>query len=118
MVTLSAPAETQLKDLMEKQGESGLALRVFVSSGGCSGFQYGMALDTSVQEGDEIYEHGDIKVVIDEFSVQYLEGSEIDYVDGLMGAGFTVYNPNAVSTCGCGSSFQTSEAEGQAQQCH
>ena len=118
MVTLSTPAETQLKELIENQDEPELALRVFVSSGGCSGFQYGMALDNSVQEGDEIFEHGDIKVVIDEYSVQYLEGSEIDYVDGLMGAGFTVHNPNAVSTCGCGTSFQTSGEEGHSQQCH
>ena len=118
MVTISAPAETQLKDLIEKQDEPDLALRVFVSAGGCSGFQYGMALDNSVQEGDEIFEHGDLKVVVDEFSVQYLEGSEIDYVEGLMGAGFTVHNPNAVSTCGCGHSFHTSDEQGQSQQCH
>jgi iron-sulfur cluster assembly protein len=118
MITLTTNATEQLKTLIEKQAEPETALRVFVSPGGCSGFQYGMALDTTVQDGDEVFEQDGIKVVVDEYSVQYLEGAEIDYVDGLMGAGFTVYNPNAVSSCGCGHSFQTADHAGQAQKCH
>jgi iron-sulfur cluster assembly protein len=118
MISLTATAVEQLKQLIEKQGDEKTALRVFVSPGGCSGFQYGMALDTETQEGDEVLEQDGIRVYVDEYSVNYLDGAEIDYVDGLMGAGFTVYNPNAVSTCGCGHSFQTADHAGQAQQCH
>lgn len=118
MVTLTSAAVEQLKQLIEKQNEEGTALRVFVSPGGCSGFQYGMALDNVLQDGDEVFDQDGIKLFIDEYSINYLEGAEIDFVDGLMGAGFTVYNPNAVSSCGCGHSFQTADHAGQAQQCH
>src|SRR5258708_14449935 len=113
MISLTSNATDQLKQLIEKQSDPNTALRVFVSPGGCSGFQYGMALDTAVQEGDEILERDGIRVVIDEYSISHLEGAEIDYVDGLMGAAFTVYNPNAVSSCGCGHSFHTADASGQ-----
>lgn len=118
MISMTASATEQLKQLIEKQGDADTALRVFVSPGGCSGFQYGMALDNALQEGDQVIDNDGIKLVIDEYSIDYLDGAEIDYVDGLMGAGFTVYNPNAVSTCGCGHSFQTADHAGQAQQCH
>jgi iron-sulfur cluster assembly protein len=117
-VTLTEPARAQLSQLIEKQGEPDLALRVFVSPGGCSGFQYGMALDSAIQADDKVFDQGGLKVVIDEFSLTYLRGAEIDYVDGLMGAGFTVYNPNAVSSCSCGHSFDTAEGEGQPRRCH
>lgn len=117
MISLTSNATDQLKQLIQKQADPNTALRVFVSPGGCSGFQYGMALDTAVQEGDEILQHDGIRVVVDEYSVGYLEGAEIDYVEGLMGAGFTVYNPNAVSSCGCGHSFQTADHAGVAQKC-
>jgi iron-sulfur cluster assembly protein len=118
MISMTTAAVEQLKQLIEKQGDPATALRVFVSPGGCSGFQYGMALDTQLQDGDEVIELEGIKVMVDEYSINYLDGAEIDYVDGLMGAGFTVYNPNAVSTCGCGHSFQTADHAGQAQKCH
>jgi iron-sulfur cluster assembly protein len=118
MISLTSNATEQLKQLIEKQDDPATALRVFVSPGGCSGFQYGMALDTAVQDGDEVLEAEGIRVLVDEYSMTYLEGAEIDYVDGLMGAGFTVYNPNAVSSCGCGHSFQTADHAGQAQKCH
>lgn len=118
MVTLTSAAVEQLKQLIEKQNEEGTALRVFVSPGGCSGFQYGMALDNALQDGDQVFDQDGIKLYIDEYSINYLEGAEIDYVDGLMGAGFTVYNPNAVSSCGCGHSFQTADHAGEAQRCH
>ncbi|HEV2235643.1 MAG TPA: iron-sulfur cluster assembly accessory protein, partial [Ktedonobacterales bacterium] len=91
-------------------------LRVFVAGGGCSGLQYGMTLDER-QEGDTVVELGGVRVVVDEMSAQYLAGSEIDYVDSLMGAGFTVNNPNAVSTCGCGHSFKTAGDTGEARAC-
>lgn len=117
-VILTEPAVAQLRALIGKQGEADLALRVFVSPGGCSGFQYGMALDSSVGEDDKVFEQDGIKVVVDELSLQYLQGAEVDYVDGLMGAGFTVYNPNAVSSCSCGHSFDTEDHSGQARRCH
>lgn len=118
MIALTETALDQLKQLIDKQGDEATALRVFVSPGGCSGFQYGMALDNAVQDGDSVFEQNGIKVYVDEYSIEYLEGAEIDFVDGLMGAGFTVYNPNAVSSCGCGHSFQTADQAGQAQRCH
>jgi len=118
MISVTSSASEQLKQLIEKQGDPNTALRVFVSPGGCSGFQYGMALDNTLQEGDQVFEQDGIKLVVDEYSIEYLDGAEIDYVDGLMGAGFTVYNPNAISTCGCGHSFQTADHAGQAQKCH
>ena len=89
-ITLTSPALDQLRQLIEKQGDSDLALRVFVSPGGCSGFQYGMALDNVTQDDDQVIEQDGIKLVVDEFSFGYLQGAEIDYVDSLMGAGFTV----------------------------
>jgi iron-sulfur cluster assembly protein len=118
VITLTEPAVTQLKQLMEKQGDPDVALRVFVSPGGCSGFQYGMALDNVVQDDDKVFELHDVKVVVDEFSLGYLNGAEIDYVDGLMGAGFTVYNPNATQSCSCGHSFDTADHAGQPRRCH
>lgn len=117
-LTLTDGAKSHLKNLLTMQGEPDLGLRVFISPGGCSGFQYGMAFDGEIQEGDIISNYDGIKVMVDEFSVRYLDGSEIDYVDSLMGAGFTVKNPNAVSSCGCGHSFQTSDNEGYKQSCH
>jgi iron-sulfur cluster assembly protein len=116
-VTLTDEALSQLKSLLEKEANSDLALRVFVSGGGCSGMQYGMAFDDNVRPGDEIVERDGIKVLIDDFSAPYISGSEIDYVDSLMGAGFTVHNPNAVRSCSCGHSFDTGDDAGSAQGC-
>ena len=116
LVTLSAAAAEKVRGLLEQEGDLALGLRVFVAGGGCSGLQYGMTLDET-QEGDTVVEAVGLRVLIDEMSAQYLEGSEIDYVDSLMGAGFTVSNPNAVSTCGCGHSFKTASGGGQARSC-
>jgi iron-sulfur cluster assembly protein len=116
LVVLSASAAEKVRGLLEQEGDAALGLRVFVAGGGCSGLQYGMTLDES-QDGDTVVEAEGIRVLIDEMSAQYLEGSEIDYVDSLMGAGFTVNNPNAVSTCGCGHSFKTASGGGQARSC-
>ena len=116
-VTLTDEALSQLKSLLEKEANSELALRVFVSGGGCSGLQYGMAFDDNVRPGDEVVHQGGVRVLIDDFSAPYIQGSEIDYVDSLMGAGFTVHNPNAVKSCSCGHSFDTGEDAGTARAC-
>jgi iron-sulfur cluster assembly accessory protein len=116
LVTLTAVAAEKVRALLEQEGDAQLGLRVFVAGGGCSGLQYGMTLDEA-QEGDTVVEAAGLRVLVDEMSGQYLAGSEIDYVDSLMGAGFTVNNPNAVSTCGCGHSFKTASDSGQARAC-
>ena len=116
-VTLTDEALSQLQSLLEKEANPELALRVFVSGGGCSGLQYGMAFDDNVRPGDEIVQQSGVRVLIDDFSAPYIRGSEIDYVDSLMGAGFTVHNPNAVRSCSCGHSFDTGEDAGSAQAC-
>jgi iron-sulfur cluster assembly protein len=115
-LSLSAAAAEKVRGLLEQEGDTALGLRVFVAGGGCSGLQYGMTLDEG-QEGDTLIALSGVRVLVDEMSAQYLAGSEIDYVDSLMGAGFTVTNPNAVSTCGCGHSFKTAGDAGQARAC-
>jgi iron-sulfur cluster assembly accessory protein len=117
LVSLTAAASEKVQALLTQEADPALALRVFVAGGGCSGLQYGMTLDEA-QEGDTLVAVGaGLRVVVDEQSAQYLAGSEIDYVDSLMGAGFTVHNPNAVSTCGCGHSFKTAADSGAARAC-
>jgi iron-sulfur cluster assembly protein len=116
MVTLTTVAADKVRALLEQESDQPLGLRVFVAGGGCSGLQYGMTLDEA-QEGDTVLALDGLRVLVDEMSAQYLAGSEIDYVDSLMGAGFTVNNPNAVSTCGCGHSFKTASDSGQARAC-
>jgi len=90
---------------------------VYVYSGGCSGFRYGMMIEDSPAEGDNLLEANGVRVYVDGKSIDLLKGSEIDYVDTLMGAGFTVNNPNAVAACGCGSSFRTADDAGTARSC-
>jgi iron-sulfur cluster assembly protein len=118
MVSVSETALGQLKGLISGQTTTQpLGLRVFVSSGGCSGFSYGMGLDENPPREDDLVVNVDdtLNVYIDSYSAQYLEGAEIDYVDQLMGGGFTIHNPNAVRTCSCGHSFQTSDGAGDAR---
>ena len=98
-------AASKVKDLIEDEGNEGLMLRVFISGGGCSGFQYGFTFDENLAEGDTVVERGGVKLLIDPMSIQYLMGAEIDYTEGLEGAQFVIRNPNAATTCGCGSSF-------------
>lgn len=118
MITMTPEAVTQLKDFLTDQGTPDHALRVFVAPGGCSGLQYGMTIDEASDEGDEIIETGGVKVLVDNFSAMYLEGAEIDFVNSLMGGGFTVRNPNAVASCACGHSFDTgNDAAETAQGC-
>jgi iron-sulfur cluster assembly protein len=105
MVTVSATAVAKLKDLMAQDGVEGQGLRVRVRGGGCSGYEYQLGFDTP-REGDQIVEQDGVKVVIDPKSLLFLTGSEIDFDDGLTGAGFAIKNPNAKGSCGCGQSFQ------------
>jgi len=120
ILTVSDTALGQLKGLIADQPvDKPLGLRVFIQSGGCSGFSYGMGLDENPpREDDHVIDvDSGLKVYVDSYSVQYLEGAEIDYVDQLMGGGFTIQNPNAVRTCGCGHSFQTADSAGEARSC-
>jgi len=113
-VTLSERAAEEIRGLLERQGKADAALRVFVSGGGCSGLNYGMAIDDSVEEGDFVYSCHGVKVVVDPLSVNYIKGASVDYVEDVMGGGFKIDNPNAVRSCGCGSSFST-EDEAEAE---
>jgi iron-sulfur cluster insertion protein len=98
-------AAIKVRQLIEEEDNTALMLRVFIQGGGCSGFQYGFTFDEKVQEGDTIVENQGVKLLVDPMSFQYLAGAEIDYIEGLEGAQFVIRNPNAVTTCGCGSSF-------------
>lgn len=115
-ISMTTTAEGKVRELLAQENDPGLGLRIFVAGGGCSGLQYGMTLDEE-QEGDTIIAQSDFKVFVDEMSLGYISGSEVDYVDSLMGAGFTVNNPNAVSSCGCGHSFKTADGGGEAKSC-
>lgn len=117
LLTLTDRAVEQLKGLLAKEHNPELGLRVFVSTGGCSGLNYGMALDDTAQDDDCILEQEGVKILVDEMSSYYLRSAQVDYVDSLMGGGFTVYNPNAKSTCACGHSFDAGEG-GEPKPCH
>jgi iron-sulfur cluster assembly protein len=107
------PAATQtIRTLLEQRQIPNHALRVFVSGGGCSGMQYGMAFEESPKDFDRVVEVDGVRLIIDPTSLMYLEGATIDFVDSLMGGGFRIDNPNAVSTCGCGHSFRTGSESG------
>ena len=118
LVSLSEAAATKLTELTREEPNPAIGLRVYVYSGGCSGFRYGMMLEDQPSNEDILVESKGIRVYVDPESSKYITGSEIDYVDTLMGAGFTVNNPNAVSACGCGSSFRTADSEGSPGACH
>jgi len=98
-------AANKVKELIEEEGNADLKLRVFVSGGGCSGFQYGFTFDEVVNEDDTVLNKNGVQLLIDSMSFQYLSGAEIDYTEGLEGSQFVIKNPNATTTCGCGSSF-------------
>ncbi len=98
-------AAGKVRELLEQEDNPNLKLRVFITGGGCSGFQYGFTFDENVQEGDTVVEKGGVTLLVDPMSYQYLVGAEIDYTEGLEGAQFVIRNPNASTTCGCGSSF-------------
>ncbi len=98
-------AAAKVKSLIDEERNDSLKLRVFISGGGCSGFQYGFTFDEAINEGDTVVENGGVTLLVDPMSYQYLVGAEIDYSEGLEGAHFVIRNPNATTTCGCGSSF-------------
>ena len=106
-VTITDTAAEKIRDLVAAN-ENEQVLRIAVKGGGCSGFQYALALDAA-KEDDNVFEHNGVAVAVDKTSMQFVLGSEVDFVDGLQGAGFTVNNPNVVAACGCGSSFQVRE---------
>lgn len=108
-ITITEAAAQAVNDLLTKRNLEGYALRVFISGGGCSGFQYGMALEDKIRDNDLVYNQHGVQVVVDEISIDYLNGSTIDFVDEIMGSGFKIENPNAVSSCGCGNSFRTKD---------
>jgi iron-sulfur cluster assembly protein len=111
IINLTPSAAQAVRDLLVKRelDSNEYALRVFVSGGGCSGFQYGMALESNIRDTDLTSSFDDIRVVVDEVSINYLRGATVDFVESVMGSGFQIENPNAVSSCGCGSSFRTSD---------
>ena len=107
-ITLLPGAANKIRSLLEERNLTNHGLRVFVAGGGCSGMQYGMAIEGEPGEFDNVFEHNGVKIFVDPTSMMYLGGSTVDYVDNLMGGGFRIDNPNAVSSCGCGHSFRTS----------
>ena len=104
-VTVSDNAARRIATLIQMEGDADLMLRLSVSGGGCSGFQYGFSFDKSQQQDDRVFERNGVKVVIDDTSLELLAGAEIDFVEDLVGASFQIRNPNASSSCGCGNSF-------------
>jgi iron-sulfur cluster assembly accessory protein len=111
MITLTPTAAEKLGGIMEQKGmKTSHALRVFVKGGGCGGMQYGMTFDDNVREDDNVWEQHGLRVVVDGTSMFYVDGANIDYIDNLMGGGFHIDNPQATSSCGCGSSFRTAKS--------
>jgi iron-sulfur cluster assembly protein len=114
-IALLPAASTKIKTLLAERNLAGHGLRVFVAGGGCSGLQYGMAIEPEAGELDSVFEQDGVKIYVDPNSMMYLSGATIDYVDNLMGGGFRIDNPRAVATCGCGHSFRTSGAAGHGE---
>jgi iron-sulfur cluster assembly protein len=117
VLSLSDAAASKLREITADEPNPNVGLRVYVYSGGCSGFKYGMMIEDAPTEEDRILKANGVTVYVDGKSIDLLQGAEIDYVDTLMGAGFTVNNPNAVSACGCGSSFRTADDAGAPKGC-
>ena len=107
MINVTEAAADKITELLSEEQKAGAGLRVFVQGGGCSGFQYGLMIDEGEGEGssDQVFEVNGVRLLVDPISLRYLKGAEVDFVDNNMGGGFTIKNPNAKSTCGCGSSF-------------
>ncbi len=111
MITLTEAAADKLQNILQEKGLKDPGLRVFVSGGGCSGLQYGMAFADGLMEEDQVFEDKNVRLIVDPGSLMYLMGAEIDYIDSLMGGGFRIENPNAMQSCACGSSFRTATGE-------
>jgi iron-sulfur cluster insertion protein len=104
-ITISDSAARRIAALKAQEAAEGAFLRIAVSGGGCSGFQYGLSFDEETSPDDVVFEHGGVRVVVDDVSLELLNGSEVDFVEDMMGASFQIKNPNAASSCGCGNSF-------------
>ncbi|MGE0277818.1 MAG: iron-sulfur cluster insertion protein ErpA [Nitrospiraceae bacterium] len=104
MITVTSAAEEKIRELMQEEQDT-IGLRVFVKGGGCHGYQYGMAFESKMSEDDTVLEKGNVKIIMDSQSAPLLAGVEVDYVDTVQGSGFAIKNPQAKTTCGCGSSF-------------
>jgi iron-sulfur cluster assembly protein len=117
LVSLTDTAVSELRKIIAEEGRTDIGLRVFVSPGGCSGLSYGMSLEEQSEDGDFVVQQAGLNVFVDEFSANFVRGSQIDFVKGLMGAGFTVHNPNAKKACACGQSFDTGSNAETAQKC-
>jgi iron-sulfur cluster insertion protein len=105
IITVTEAAAGKIRELLTEEGKTDSGLRVFVQGGGCSGFQYGLMIEEGGGVGDMQFESNGVKLFVDPVSISYLRGAEVDFVDTITGGGFTIKNPNATSTCGCGSSF-------------
>lgn len=117
-ITLTDKAAQEVKNLLAENDKQGAALRVWVAGGGCSGLQYGMAIDEQdAEENDLIFESHGVKILIDPGSLQYMDGSSVDYLEEQFGGGFKIENPNATGSCGCGSSFQTEDGQSGCGSC-
>jgi iron-sulfur cluster assembly accessory protein len=108
-ITVSPLAASKIAELLAEENKVNSALRVFVQGGGCSGFQYGLMIDEDATDGDQVFESNGVKLYVDPISIRYLKGAEVDFVDNIAGGGFTIRNPNARTTCGCGMSFNVDE---------
>jgi iron-sulfur cluster assembly accessory protein len=109
MISVSPVAASKITEMLAGENKAESGLRVFVQGGGCSGFQYGMLIEETPADADQVIESNGVKLYVDPISARYLKGAEVDYVDNFAGGGFTIKNPNAVSTCGCGQSFNVEE---------
>lgn len=117
IVTLTEAAALHIKDMMKENDEDAAFLRVAINGGGCSGLSYGMGFAHEIEEGDTQLEQHGIKILVDKESAPALSGTVIDFKQSLMGGGFTIDNPNAIASCGCGSSFRTASNEGKPEEC-
>lgn len=119
MIEISQTAGTRIKDMLaaERENNPNLFLRIGVQEGGCSGFSYSMGFDDEQMSDDQVHDIDGIKVVVDKYSSRFLYGTQIDFKESAMGGGFTIHNPNAIATCGCGSSFRTREEAGTPGDC-
>ncbi len=117
IIILTEAASLHIKEMMKHNEEEGAFLRVGVKGGGCSGLSYGMGFEHEVNDKDHQFEQFGIKILVDQESAPILQGTKIDYKESMMGGGFTIENPNAIASCGCGSSFRTATAAGAPEEC-
>ena len=117
IITVTDKAATKAREILASKGVEDGALRVFVVGGGCSGYQYGMAIARNREDDDIAIDVGGLTILVDSESAPLIDGAEVDYVEDIMKSGFTIFNPNATHSCACGSSFQTADGSGQAKAC-